>query len=163
MLAKNDRLVPVDFDDDPGDPIAAFDRSRDVYGDGSVIIVDAKGHTPGHLNLVVRTGADEHILLASDGCHHTKLLSSDPAYAGCTFGKYRAHGEDPSVEPSHSYYEDIGQSERHLEALRLCEANPSVQVVIAHDEEKWKAWFGGENYGLGPVLNGWKRVSDSTL
>ncbi|RSH84930.1 uncharacterized protein EHS24_006477 [Apiotrichum porosum] len=65
---------------------------------------------------------------------------------------YRAHWEDESIPPSHSFNEDVAQSETHLSRMRACEASKDIQVVIAHDEAKWKDWFGGENYGLGPEL-----------
>lgn len=151
-LKGSERVMSVDFDTNPGQPVASFDRSYDIYRDGSVIIVDAHGHTPGHINLLVRTSAGGYMLLASDGCHHTRLLSTDPAHAHCTFGKYRAHWEDESIPPSHSFNEDVAQSETHLSRMRACEASKDIQVVIAHDEAKWKDWFGGENYGLGPEL-----------
>lgn len=38
--------VPYDF---PNGPYLGFRKSRDVYGDGSVVIVPAPGHTPGSI------------------------------------------------------------------------------------------------------------------
>jgi N-acyl homoserine lactone hydrolase len=40
------KYVPYDF---PNGPYLGFPRSRDVYGDGSVVIVPAPGHTPGSI------------------------------------------------------------------------------------------------------------------
>lgn len=151
------RVVPVRFGaDGQKHPVAAFDDSVDLYGDGSVLIVDAHGHTPGHTSLLVRTGTDEYVLLASDGCHHTLLLSPEPEHAHRTFGKFRAYGEDESVEPSHQFYEDVDAAQKNLEGLRACQARDDVLVVIAHNEDQWKQWFGGERYGVGPDLAGWK-------
>jgi glyoxylase-like metal-dependent hydrolase (beta-lactamase superfamily II) len=155
--SEKGRVVPVWFGaDDTKHPVAAFDDSSDLYGDGSVLIVDAHGHTPGHINLLVRTGKDEYVLLASDGCHHTLLLSPEAEHAHRTFGKFRAYGEDESVEPSHQFYEDVHAAQRHLEGLRACQARKDVLVVIAHNEEQWKRWFGGERYGVGPDLADWR-------
>jgi len=119
------------------------------------MIVDAHGHTAGHLNLLVRTGKDEWVLLASDGCHYPSLLSSTAGEAGLTFGRYREYWEDEGAPPTHSYYDDVGQSEVHLKRMRACETSPDVMVVIAHDEIRWKNWFKAD-YGVGPDLRNWK-------
>ena len=119
------------------------------------MIVDAHGHTAGHLNLLVRTGKDEWVLLASDGCHYPSLLSSTAGEAGLTFGRYREYWEDEGAPPTQSYYDDVGQSEVHLKRMRACETSPDVMVVIAHDEIRWKNWFKAD-YGVGPDLRNWK-------
>lgn len=120
-------------------------------------VVDAHGHTPGHINLLVRTGEDEWVLLASDGCHHTLLLSPDPRDAHHTFGRYRGYWEDESVEPVQTCYEDVEESQRHLDRMRACEAREDVMVVIAHNEDQWKLWYGNQRaYGPGPDLQGWR-------
>jgi glyoxylase-like metal-dependent hydrolase (beta-lactamase superfamily II) len=150
------RVVSLDWEETPGRPVAAFEHSLDVFGDGSVFIVDAYGHTPGHINLLVRTGRDEWVLLASDSCHHCALLASGPGEAKRGFGKYREYWEDESVPPAHSNYEDETAAEKHLLRIQACESHQDVLVVIAHDEVKWKRWFGGKKYGVGPDLRGWK-------
>ena len=48
---------------------ARLARDRDVFGDGSVTILSAPGHTPGHQSLLVlltRTGA---LVLSGDAVH----------------------------------------------------------------------------------------------
>lgn len=40
------------------DRVGPFPRAHDFYGDGSLYIIDAAGHTPGHINLLARTSAD---------------------------------------------------------------------------------------------------------
>jgi glyoxylase-like metal-dependent hydrolase (beta-lactamase superfamily II) len=150
------RTILVDWAQTPGQPVAAFEHSLDIYGDGSVLIVDAHGHTAGHNNLLVHTGPDEWILLASDGCHHHTLLSSEHPHSSKSFGKYRAHWEDKSVAPSHSYYDNVDDSEKHLQRMRACERNDSVMVIISHNEAQWRRWYGGDGYGAGPELQGWK-------
>lgn len=103
----------------------------------------------------MRTGRDEWVLLASDGCHYPTLLSSAARRANLTFGKYRAHWDDAKIPPIRSYYDDVGQAEVHLQRLRACERSADILVVIAHDEVKWKRWF-ETGYGVGPDLRDWK-------
>ena len=55
----------VEIDYDLGEPYATFIAHEDLLGDGSVVAVDLRGHTPGSQGLVVRTpGAP--ILLTGD-------------------------------------------------------------------------------------------------
>ena len=39
-------------------PYGILPRTIDVFQDGSVLLVDAPGHLPGHMNLLARTGPD---------------------------------------------------------------------------------------------------------
>lgn len=45
------------------------DATHDVFGDGSVTIHQAPGHTPGHCVLLVKTGAGAVVLLSGDMWH----------------------------------------------------------------------------------------------
>lgn len=45
------------------------DASHDVFGDGSVVIHQAPGHTPGHTVLLVKPGASAPVLLTGDMWH----------------------------------------------------------------------------------------------
>lgn len=45
------------------------DASHDVFGDGSVVIHQTPGHTPGHTVLLVRTGGSGNVLLTGDLWH----------------------------------------------------------------------------------------------
>ena len=45
------------------------DATRDVFGDGTVVIHQAPGHTPGHTVLLVKTAASGAILLTGDMWH----------------------------------------------------------------------------------------------
>jgi glyoxylase-like metal-dependent hydrolase (beta-lactamase superfamily II) len=53
-----------------GPPVLTFTRSHDVFGDGSVVVVDLAGHTPGSVGVLLRTAAG-HVLLAGDAAWHT--------------------------------------------------------------------------------------------
>lgn len=45
------------------------DGDTDVFGDGSVMMVQAPGHTPGHMVLLVKTKGSGNVLLAGDMWH----------------------------------------------------------------------------------------------
>ncbi len=45
------------------------DASRDVFGDGTAVIFQAPGHTPGHAVLLVKTARGGNVLLSGDMWH----------------------------------------------------------------------------------------------
>jgi N-acyl homoserine lactone hydrolase len=45
------------------------DARHDVFGDGSVVVIQAPGHTPGHAVLLVRTANSGNVLLTGDMWH----------------------------------------------------------------------------------------------
>jgi glyoxylase-like metal-dependent hydrolase (beta-lactamase superfamily II) len=59
----------IDYDLD-GPPVLTFTRSHDLFGDGSVVLVDLAGHTPGSVGVLLHTSAG-HVLLAGDAAWHT--------------------------------------------------------------------------------------------
>ena len=50
-------------------PFGPFPRAVDLFGDGSLYLVDAPGHAPGHLIAAPRVGKDTFLFLAGDACH----------------------------------------------------------------------------------------------
>ena len=115
--------------------LGPFPHALDLYGDGSLYIVDAgKGHMPGHLNVLARTSADGGwVYLAGDSAHHWSLITGEGKIARhCVFG---------------CAHVDVEEEEAHLARLRmLLEKNPRVKMILAHDQ----AWY-EENKG-GPAF-----------
>ena len=64
-----DGRTTIDYDLD-GPPILTITRSHDLFGDGSVVLVDLAGHTPGSVGVLLHTSAG-HVLLAGDAAWHT--------------------------------------------------------------------------------------------
>lgn len=67
-----------------GPPIATFERSHDLFGDGSVLLVDLRGHTPGSIGILANT-ATGPVLLAGDAAWHrlqVEHLRQRPSYPG---------------------------------------------------------------------------------
>lgn len=52
-----------------GPPVLTFTRSRDFFGDGSIVLVDLPGHTPGSIGVLAFTERG-WILLAGDAAWH---------------------------------------------------------------------------------------------
>src|SRR5882757_7279158 len=53
-----------------GPPVLTFTSSHDLFGDGSVVLVDLAGHTPGSVGILLHT-VDGWVLLAGDAAWHT--------------------------------------------------------------------------------------------
>jgi glyoxylase-like metal-dependent hydrolase (beta-lactamase superfamily II) len=49
-------------------------ESYDLFGDGSVQILNAPGHAVGHICALVRTTEDSYLLLGGDTCHFVGKL-----------------------------------------------------------------------------------------
>jgi glyoxylase-like metal-dependent hydrolase (beta-lactamase superfamily II) len=114
--------------------IGPFPRAADYFGDGSVYILEAPGHAPGHINILARTSADgAWICLAGDSCHDPRVLTGEK--------------EIPWIEDG--MYSDLESTEKHLEDLRNLRDMDKVQVLIAHDYE----WY-NENRESGAFFPG---------
>ncbi|KAI0051310.1 Metallo-hydrolase/oxidoreductase [Auriscalpium vulgare] len=106
-------------------PVGPFPRALDLYNDGSVFIVDAPGHMPGHVNLLARTSSDgAWVYLAGDSSHDWSILT----------GKAKiAHYHVPGTDTHFCAHEDVEQAEEHIGRIRELRALPRVQVLLAHD------------------------------
>jgi glyoxylase-like metal-dependent hydrolase (beta-lactamase superfamily II) len=57
-------------------PFPGFDRSQDLFGDGSVVLLPTPGHTPGHIAVLVRMDS-YHILCTGDTLYTLRHLALD--------------------------------------------------------------------------------------
>ncbi|KDQ62406.1 hypothetical protein JAAARDRAFT_30312 [Jaapia argillacea MUCL 33604] len=115
-------------------PLGPFPRALDFYGDGSLYIIDAPGHLPGHINVLARTSADGGwIYLAADSMVDRRLLS----------------GEAQMVEGSHR---DTQAAEEHAGRIRkLVQENEKVRVMLAHDAGWYSENKGGSAFWPGKI------------
>ncbi|KAK3905498.1 Metallo-hydrolase/oxidoreductase [Staphylotrichum tortipilum] len=58
----------------PWKPFDSLPATLDLFGDDSIYIVDAPGHLPGHINLLVRVSHDQWVYLAGDACHDRRIM-----------------------------------------------------------------------------------------
>lgn len=65
-----------------GAKVEAVDGDKDVFGDGSVVLLGMPGHTPGHHALLVRLKGTGPVLLSGDQFHATESFEHDqvPTY-----------------------------------------------------------------------------------
>jgi glyoxylase-like metal-dependent hydrolase (beta-lactamase superfamily II) len=84
---------------------------KDVFGDGSVIVLRTPGHTPGHQSLLVKL-ASGNIILSGDAVHFRENLDTDGA-------------------PAFNY--DRAQTVASVERLKKIAANLKAQIIIQHD------------------------------
>lgn len=118
-------------------------------------MLDARGHTPGHIAALVRTGPEEYVMLFADGCHHHCLSSVRPEDEHFRFGLFRADGDSKDEPPTRSYYDDYAEASRSVQRMQALQRRQEVLCVSAHDEVVWKFWGGGDK-GWGPELTGWR-------
>ncbi len=53
----------------PEHPVTKLEGDRDVFGDGSIVIISTPGHTPGHQSLVVKLPKTGEVVLSGDAVH----------------------------------------------------------------------------------------------
>ena len=53
----------------PEHPVTKLDGDKDVFGDGSVIVISTPGHTPGHQSLLVKLPKTGALVLSGDAVH----------------------------------------------------------------------------------------------
>jgi glyoxylase-like metal-dependent hydrolase (beta-lactamase superfamily II) len=85
---------------------------KDVFGDGTVVILRTPGHTPGHQALLVRLKEKGAVLLSGDAAHFHE--------------NYRDNGV-----PGFNY--DRAETLASLDRLKQIEKNLKATVIIQHD------------------------------
>ena len=95
----------------------------DLFQDGSLYVVDAPGHLPGHINLLART-ATGWVYLAGDACHDRRIIRKEKEIGEW----YDSHGYRCCI------HTDRTKAEETLERIRDLEEN-GVEVIFAHDVE----------------------------
>lgn len=63
-------------DDKDWTPLGPFPATLDLFGDGSVYVIDTLGHLPGHVNLLCRM-SERWVLLCGDTFHDRRLLTGE--------------------------------------------------------------------------------------
>ena len=85
---------------------------KDVFGDGTVVMLSTPGHTPGHHSLLVRLPQTGNVLLTGDAAHFRENYDSDGV-------------------PSFNYHH--GDTVASLERFKKIAANLKATVIIQHD------------------------------
>ena len=73
LRARNDdRAKPLAHWLNEGGALEPVQGDKDIFGDGSVTMIDLPGHTPGHHGLLVKLQHKGYVLLSGDAAHFTK-------------------------------------------------------------------------------------------
>ncbi|RKO89040.1 beta-lactamase-like protein [Blyttiomyces helicus] len=122
-------LSPADYNTSLG----PFPRAHDFFGDGSVLLLDAPGHMPGHMMALCRT-ARGLVLLAGDAGHHLCHLTEFGE--GGRMSYYMHKCEDEARET--------------LGGIRELIDRWGVRVCLAHagSFEDWEVVEGGGETGV---------------
>lgn len=119
-------------------PLGPFPHALDFFGDGSVYVVNAAGHVPGHMNLLARTSADgAWIYLAGDSAHDWRVLRGEAHFA-----------HHPTVGCLHA---DPEESMRHVGRIQELLTNSRVRVLLAHDIPWYNENKGGPAFWPGEI------------
>lgn len=119
----------------------------DLFSDGSIYIINAPGHLPGHINLLVNMKPNQHsVYLAGDACHDIRLFHGTHSIATWKDDKGK-------ICCIHVDKEKATETIKRINALSHGEGAPEelgkVEVVFAHNfaweadaEKKGRFWPG---------------------
>ncbi|KAL5526388.1 ATG17 [Sanghuangporus sanghuang] len=147
QLLPEDRTDFLDTRSSDWKPIGPFERAFDYFGDGSLYIIDAPGHLPGHLNILARTSADGGwIYLAGDSAHDWRLVRGQADIAELKH----------PVQGMTCMHGDPAQARATIRKIRELTTLPRVRVVLAHDNEWYEENKNGNAFW--PVLHSKKAL-----
>ncbi|KAF2097065.1 Metallo-hydrolase/oxidoreductase [Rhizodiscina lignyota] len=109
-------------------PLGPFPEAHDFFGDSSVFIVNAPGHLPGHVNLLVRERSGGWIYLAGDTAHHSDLLDGKAEVSTYT---------DAATGCLKCAHSDKEAAETHIKRVRRLRDEGGVEIILHHDMN----WF----------------------
>jgi N-acyl homoserine lactone hydrolase len=95
-----------------GRNVEPLPADKDVFGDGTVVILRTPGHTPGHQSLLVRLKETGAVILSGDAAHFRENYLNDGV-------------------PSFNY--DRADTIASIERLKQIEKNLKATVIIQHD------------------------------
>ncbi len=96
-----------------GGKVEAVPLDKDVFGDGTVVMINTPGHTPGHHSLLVKLKDKGYVLLSGDLAHFRENYASDGVP---------------------SFNTDRAATIASLDRFKKIAANLKATVIIQHDE-----------------------------
>ena len=95
-----------------GRKVEPLSADKDVFGDGSVMVLRTPGHTPGHQSLLVRLREKGPVVLVGDAAHFHENYDTDGV-------------------PGFNY--DRAQTIASIERIKQIEKNLKATIIIQHD------------------------------
>ncbi|OAA54573.1 hypothetical protein SPI_08819 [Niveomyces insectorum RCEF 264] len=112
-------------------PLDSFPAALDLFGDGSLHVIDSPGHLYGHVNLLARIGPLKYIYLGGDCCHDPRILRGEKDIALYDDGRGGLRSVHVHTSTARRTLDRIN------EFVRARAGQVSVEVVVAHDAE-WR-------------------------
>ena len=106
------RWSPVEFTTLEDPSLAPFTTGRDLFGDGSLVLLPTPGHTHGSMSMLVRRGDAPPLLLAGDLTYDVRAFERGQTGGVGSRRQLRATGD---------------------RVLALRANNPGMQILAAHD------------------------------
>ncbi|KAK4216958.1 beta-lactamase-like protein [Rhypophila decipiens] len=116
-------------------PLTEFNlpHTLDLFGDGSLLVVDSPGHLYGHVNLLARLGEKEYVYLGGDCCHDPRILAGEKGIAMYEDGHGGMRSVHVDTEVATSTLDMIRSFVSEQQKIN---GGINVEVVVAHD----KSW-----------------------
>lgn len=114
-------------------PYSIFPKHKDIFGDGSVVLVPLPGHTPGSLGIFLSLPSGKRLFYVGDA------INDEGALAG-PFGK--------SLILKHTDNDHKGADHTTSVLAALHKQDPSLLILPAHDREAWLTLFGEPTHCL---------------
>jgi len=111
-------FIAANFENLRTSRVVKLNGDHDVFGDGSVLIKAAPGHTPGHQVLVVRLPKSGPVMLSGDMVH-------------------LVYSWENRIVPSFNF--DVAQSQRTLDEMKAYVAKTGTKLWVNHDMEQHQA------------------------
>lgn len=108
--------------------LGPFPATLDLFGDGTVFVIDTPGHLPGHVNLLCRL-KDRWLCLCGDAFHDRRLLTGERE-----IGTWEMDGHLLCI---HVDKEAAAESIRRLREFQKT-AGDDVEIIAAHEDEWWE-------------------------
>lgn len=115
MTPEKYNFLPANFAALRGSTFVKLKGDHDVFGDGSVVIKPAPGHTPGHQVLLVRLPKRGPVLLSGDMVH-------------------LVYSWERGIVPGFNF--DVEQSKRTIADMKAFVARSGAQIWVNHDKEQ---------------------------
>lgn len=124
-------LQPVPFDHAEYE---TFDERHDLFGDGSIVIVPLRGHTPGSIGVFVNVSREQRLFLVGDAVHDSA------GYLDRVDKPWLTAVTDSDPEAARDVVARIHQ---------FHEIAPRVEVLPAHARDAWMHVFGAPGRCVG--------------